>query len=932
MAEQPSFLELVMDRGPRPGLKLSLTKTSATIGRAADNDFVIDDPEISRHHARLVWDGRQVIIEDLGSANGTFVNGVRLTAPCILQPGDSLGLAQTVALRAMSPFMAAPGAPDATLPSGLRPPGAQVPPPPPVPRPAAVHGPTPPSPPKGPAWACILPAVLAIVCLLGAAIGGLAYYWQQRQNVSVPLVSIASPQRGARVEVGQPVRVDLVAYDSKNKITRLELWVDGHLHEMKSSDVPGGMSPLPLMVDWRPDSPGTHTLAARAYNRQGRRASTAVSVEATETPDRDRDGVKDPDDACPDEPGQPSANGCPDRDLDGIADNADACPDQAGVPELNGCPNPQTNDRDGDGVLDADDACPDANGSVRTRGCPDRDSDGVQDGQDACPDVWGPPENGGCPPPGDRDADGVPDASDACPDERGSPQAGGCPDRDADTVPDAADACPDDWGLPALSGCPDRDGDGLRDREDACPDAAGPPERFGCPDTGAGDRDRDGVPDDADLDPDRPGDPQNGGAPAPGEGEDADEDGVEDAEELPEDPLDPGDVINPEVVSVELQALEFYVDADYDEVYCYAGVSGEDMEQFGPFEPMGERRWNIVDFLGGQSSRVLTIPPDQPLALQVEGGGLRVFMDDPENPWATYYSLGQVIREHPPGDWDGHVITAESEGGDEGHGFRIQYRLCRDSCEGAAFQRPLAYILEAAGETWLCWEWEGNEADIDGFLVSFGGDVGLGPFIETFAVPEPGRRSLSLHSIESSWPCGNSFAFQVAAYREEGELRSPLSNEATWNSPDCPVTVQVTFDRITTDSDLEMTQPIYGSFYAVGSSGGKFLWFVTHDRRLAPSSTYRIMDIFARTNEDFERIGEDCRCYAPTTNSVIVGLERGDTLTFGGDILHVTDQRIEWLFDAHQPFAESTITSGEYSRQDRHITLWVSLNVIREQP
>ena len=62
--------------------------------------------------------------------------------------------------------------------------------------------------------------------------------------------------------------------------------------------------------------------------------------------DRDRDGVLDRDDRCPDEPGPRSNGGCPvDRDRDGIPDREDACPDVPGVrssdPKANGCPPPE---------------------------------------------------------------------------------------------------------------------------------------------------------------------------------------------------------------------------------------------------------------------------------------------------------------------------------------------------------------------------------------------------------------------------------------------------------------------------------------------------------------------------------------------------------------------------------------------------------------
>ncbi len=130
----------------------------------------------------------------------------------------------------------------------------------------------------------------------------------------------------------------------------------------------------------------------------------------------------------------------PDRDRDGVYDDEDACPDVAGVhtddPKTNGCPP----DRDGDGVPDADDTCPDTPGvktdDPKTNGCPfDRDKDGIVDVQDACPDTLGvktdDPKTNGCPPDPDRDKDGIPNDVDACPDEPGQPnpdpKKNGCP-------------------------------------------------------------------------------------------------------------------------------------------------------------------------------------------------------------------------------------------------------------------------------------------------------------------------------------------------------------------------------------------------------------------------------------------------------------------------------------------------------------------------
>ncbi|WP_312088834.1 OmpA family protein [Chryseobacterium sp.] len=114
--------------------------------------------------------------------------------------------------------------------------------------------------------------------------------------------------------------------------------------------------------------------------------------------DRDKDGILDKDDLCPDTPGLPEFQGCPDTDGDGVPDKDDQCPEVPGPVENNGCPWPDT---DGDGVIDKDDACPTVAGPAENNGCPwpDTDGDGILDKDDACPTVPGLPEFNGCPPP-----------------------------------------------------------------------------------------------------------------------------------------------------------------------------------------------------------------------------------------------------------------------------------------------------------------------------------------------------------------------------------------------------------------------------------------------------------------------------------------------------------------------------------------------------
>ncbi|WP_374458671.1 OmpA family protein [Chryseobacterium taeanense] len=122
--------------------------------------------------------------------------------------------------------------------------------------------------------------------------------------------------------------------------------------------------------------------------------------------DRDKDGILDKDDLCPDTPGLPEFQGCPDTDGDGVPDKDDQCPDVAGPVENNGCPWPDT---DGDGVIDKDDACPTVAGPAENNGCPwpDTDGDGILDKDDACPTVPGLPEYNGCPKPKTKTAEEV---------------------------------------------------------------------------------------------------------------------------------------------------------------------------------------------------------------------------------------------------------------------------------------------------------------------------------------------------------------------------------------------------------------------------------------------------------------------------------------------------------------------------------------------
>jgi hypothetical protein len=97
MQSSGSF-RLIVRRGPQPNQIYELNKDIITLGRDITNDIVINDPEVSRHHCRMTRGGGGYTLEDLGSTNGTFVNGQRLTGARPLSGGDTVGLGETVTL------------------------------------------------------------------------------------------------------------------------------------------------------------------------------------------------------------------------------------------------------------------------------------------------------------------------------------------------------------------------------------------------------------------------------------------------------------------------------------------------------------------------------------------------------------------------------------------------------------------------------------------------------------------------------------------------------------------------------------------------------------------------------------------------------------------------------------------------------------------
>ncbi len=87
------ILEII--QGPDMGKMILLDEESLYIGRHAQCGLVINDPEVSRRHIKMTQSKEGWLIDDLGSTNGTLVNGQRISRQLVL-PGDRIQIGQSI--------------------------------------------------------------------------------------------------------------------------------------------------------------------------------------------------------------------------------------------------------------------------------------------------------------------------------------------------------------------------------------------------------------------------------------------------------------------------------------------------------------------------------------------------------------------------------------------------------------------------------------------------------------------------------------------------------------------------------------------------------------------------------------------------------------------------------------------------------------------
>ncbi|NWG08088.1 MAG: FHA domain-containing protein [Chloroflexi bacterium] len=175
-----SQFQLIMRSGPTPGAAFTLEGDQMSIGRDSTNDIVINDAEISRRHARLTFQGGKYVLEDLGSTNGTFVNGQRLAGPRVLKAGEVVSFGEQIVLvfeaSTFDPAATVASPRAAAIPSASRP---ATPPPPP---PAEYAGSVPASPMPAPSIPAtkkvnIVPILIGVGVLFVVCVcGGILWY------------------------------------------------------------------------------------------------------------------------------------------------------------------------------------------------------------------------------------------------------------------------------------------------------------------------------------------------------------------------------------------------------------------------------------------------------------------------------------------------------------------------------------------------------------------------------------------------------------------------------------------------------------------------------------------------------------------------------------------------------------------------------------
>jgi hypothetical protein len=233
-----------------------LTQTAITLGRHADNTIVLSDPQVSRHHASITWQPSGYVVQDLNSANGTFINEQPVSQPSVLRDGDILRLGNTVFdLQLATGGMATQFVPEQPAPKWYQR-SRSLP---------VILGAI--------AGLVVVGAVVVALVLLGTGVGG-----------SRPTVTILSPPDNSQIQAGNQVILRATAIGARD-ITGIDLMVDDITIASTSSSQPEGQASLTISQEWTFGQGGTHTISAVAFTAKGEESdSVSVTVQVSGAP------------------------------------------------------------------------------------------------------------------------------------------------------------------------------------------------------------------------------------------------------------------------------------------------------------------------------------------------------------------------------------------------------------------------------------------------------------------------------------------------------------------------------------------------------------------------------------------------------------------------------------------------------------------------
>lgn len=200
-----SSITLTVQRGPSPGRRFTLSKTTAVLGRQGNCDVKIQSQQVSPRHAQITAESGQHVIRDLASDYGTTVNGIPVRGPYPLRDGDVIGLGEvqigfaagdgeqtTSFWYTPSGYTEQSGATEAGLPSEL-----------------AAEG--------RPRWPMFLGGgcVIALVLVCCVALVVFIGLGPVRSMAAAPEVKVYQPATGQQVQSGQPLVIIANARDPK---------------------------------------------------------------------------------------------------------------------------------------------------------------------------------------------------------------------------------------------------------------------------------------------------------------------------------------------------------------------------------------------------------------------------------------------------------------------------------------------------------------------------------------------------------------------------------------------------------------------------------------------------------------------------------------------------------------------------------------------